>query len=174
MNKKINKGHENVTKQSAASKAEGTTRFKKRLDLLQGLIQARKEAFIPMGDLPHSISSFMDGNDWLPEGTDIEACKVTKNLVYATHNILLRKELEKAILVIKKPVLDKKKFNEQDMRIKELEMKVVNLAATNLKLENKYKSLIDSLRLTLEQAESDRDRYKQLLDNKASVIPFPR
>lgn len=173
MTKKINKGHQNATNQSAASKADGIKRLTKRFGHLNKLVSERQTKFIPMGDLPSSVLAYID-DKWLPKNIDRNACKVTKNIIYAPHNINLRNDLNTLLGVINKPIKDKRKFDEHERRIAELEIQVKNLAAENLKLEHKYGKIIKELTDELAESENVRKRFKDIIENKKNVLSFPQ
>ena len=74
---------------------------------------------------------------------------------------------------IKKPRSTRLIFDQQEQEIQTLENKIRNLCAENLRIEMKYQRIIDDLRRDLEVSETNKNRYKQLLENNSAVIPFP-
>ncbi|HHY0496728.1 hypothetical protein P3596_19975 [Vibrio parahaemolyticus] len=166
----------NLSKQSAQSHTKGIKAFTARLNCLNKIVIDRKANFIPMGDLPSAITAFYEEDTWIPESEDKESMKVTKNVIYAKHeqNEVLLKDLKLLLEDIKSPRSTKKVFDEQELEIKKLENQVKNLAAENLRIEIKYKNIIDRLKAELQISETNKNRYKQLLENNSEVIPFPK
>lgn len=166
----------NLAKQSANARAQGVRAFTSRLNCLSDIVTERKAAFIPMGDLPSKVRSFYETDGWIPDAQDRASMKITKNIIYAKHteNATLLERLNELLEDIKKPRSTRLIFDQQEQEIQKLENKIRNLCAENLRIEMKYQRIIDDLRRDLEVSETNKNRYKQLLENNSAVIPFPK
>lgn len=166
----------NLSKQSANAHAHGVQAFTARLNCLSDIVTERKTNFIPMGDLPSGIKAFYERDEWIPDAKNRASMKITKNIIYAKHekNAALLQSLNELLEDIKKPRSTKKIFDQQKLEIQKLENKVRILCAENLRIEIKYQQLIDKLRNDLQVSETNKNRYKQLLENNSTVIQLPK
>ncbi|HHC7359627.1 TPA: hypothetical protein ACN30T_003017 [Vibrio parahaemolyticus] len=166
----------NLSKQSAQAHANGVKAFDARVKCLNDIVVDRKEKFIPMGDLPSTVITFYDDDAWIPDSLDKESMIVTKNIVYAKkpQNEKLLEKLKELLIIIKAPSSTKAVFDQQELKIKNLNSKIKVLAAENLKIESKYKKIIDDLKTELQVSETNKNRYKDLLENNSKVIPFAK
>jgi len=173
MTKKINKGHENAGNHSQYTKAEATKRLAKRIQVLTDLVSERIKGFIPMGDLPNTMIGFIE-DDWIPNDIDKSTCDVTKNIVYASHNSDLKSDIGTQLNLINNPVKNRKKFDIQEIEIKDLTEQIKNLAAENLRLESRYGKAIEELKNALADSEEIRERYKNIIGKNQNIVPFTK